>query len=149
MSDHSRPHSLRAPLIGAGVLIGVSLALAASAQLTGVGAWRVSLAEPLETISLNFADRPDGAVEVFDAVTGLKVWTYDSGKHGFVRSVLRAVAHERKVSGLATDAPFELTRHADGNLSIVDPVTGARVIVNCFGKPNAAEIALLFDRSAG
>ena len=148
MSQQKRPDELRVPLIGAGVLVGFIGLLTASAQLTGVGAWRASVDAPVETLTLVFEDRADGAVIASDAATGRQVRVYAAGGHGFVRGALRAVAHKRKVAGLPSDAPFQISRHADGKLVIVDPTTGARVILNGFGAPNAEEIDVLFEESA-
>lgn len=137
------------PVRAAACLVGFVLVLTATAQLTGLGAWRAPVAAASETKLLRFVDREDGAVLVYDDASGALAWTYGAGAHGFVRGALRAVAHERKVAEMPADAPFEISRHADGKLTIVDPLTGARVILNGFGAPNAAEFEVLFEESAG
>ena len=149
MNEGHRPQSLRAPLIAAGVLVSFMLTIAAIAQLTGIGKWRADVGPASETLTLAFADRDDGAVVVTDAASGETVFVYAPEKHGFVRSTLRAVAHKRKLAELDAAAPFEVVRHVDGKLTLTDPLTGARVILNGFGAPNAAEFAQLFERSAG
>lgn len=149
MSNANRQQSLRVPLIGAGVLVGFVLAITAIAQWTGAGKWRADVGMAEETLTLAFADRDDGAVIVTDATSGEEVYIYAPEKHGFVRSALRAVAHKRKLAGFDTAAPFEIARHVDGKLTITDPLTGARVILNGFGAPNAAEFAQLFEGRAG
>lgn len=148
MNEGHRPQSLRIPLIAAGVLISFMLTITAIAQLTGFGKWRAEVGPASETLTLAFADRDDGAVVVTDASSGAEIFVYAPGKHGFIRSTLRAVAHKRKAAGLDDSAPFEVVRHADGKLTLTDPLTGARVILNGFGAPNAAEFAQLFERSA-
>lgn len=148
MSAAHRPQSLKVPLIGAGILISFMLTITAIAQLTGVGKWRAEVGPAHETLTLAFADRDDGAVVVTDGSSGAEVFVYAPGKHGFIRSTLRAVAHKRKTAGLDDGAPFEIVRHADGKLTLTDPLTGSRVILNGFGAPNAAEFAQLFERSA-
>ena len=142
---HPDRKALRAPLIASGVLVAFVVAITAVAQTTGLGAWRAEVDEPVETLTLAFVDREDGAVLVYDAADGAHRWTYGAGQHGFVRGALRAVAHERKVAGLPDGAPFHVTRHADGKLSIADPLTGVRVVLNGFGAPNAEEFAWLFE----
>ncbi len=148
MTD-ARPQSLRVPLIGAGILVSLVLTMTAVAQWTGAGKWQADIGAAEETLMLSFADRDDGAVVVTDAVSGAEIFVYAPEKHGFVRGALRAVAHKRKLAGLDSAAPFKVSRHVDGKLTIADPLTGAQVILNGFGAPNAAEIALLFDRRAG
>ncbi|MFN0023309.1 MAG: photosynthetic complex assembly protein PuhC [Parvularculaceae bacterium] len=149
MEQAHRPPSLKVPLIGAGILISFVLVLTAVAQWTGAGAWRAKVGAAEERLVLSFADRDDGAVVVTDPASGEEVHVYSAGSHGFVRGALRAVAHKRKVAGLDAAAPFEITRDAEGKLVIRDPLTDARVILTGFGAPNAAEIALLFERSRG
>ncbi|MDZ7627145.1 MAG: photosynthetic complex assembly protein PuhC [Parvularculaceae bacterium] len=149
MSDAQHRQSLRVPLIGAGILVGFVLAITTIAQWTGAGKWRADVGAAEETLTLAFADRDDGAVIVTDAASGEEIYVYAPEKHGFVRGALRAVAHKRKMAGLDTSAPFEIARHVDGKLSITDPLTGARVILNGFGAPNAAEFAHLFEGQAG
>lgn len=149
MSAAHRPHSLKVPLIGAGILIGVVLTLTSVAQLTGVGKWRAAIGEETESLSLVFSDRDDGAVVATKAGADSALYVFSADKHGFVRSALRAVARERKLAGLDPAAPLTLARHEDGKLTLTDPLTGARVILNGFGVPNAAEFAQLLDRSDG
>jgi putative photosynthetic complex assembly protein len=149
MTKGHRPQSLRAPLIAAGCLIAFMLTIATVAQTTGIGKWRADVGAASQTLSLAFADRDDGAVVVTDAASGAEVFVYAPDKHGFVRSALRAVSRKRQVAGLDESAPFEIARHDDGKLTLTDPLTGSRVILNGFGAPNAAEFAQLFERSAG
>lgn len=149
MSAAHRPQSLKVPLIGAGILISFVLALTTTAQLTGVGKWRAAIGAPAQSLSLSFADRDDGAVVATDAANGAEVFVFSPDKHGFVRSALRAVARERKLAGFDAAAPFTIARHDDGKLTITDPLTGSRIVLNGFGAPNAAEFAQLFDRNDG
>lgn len=149
MTEGHRPQSLRIPLIAAGILVSFMLTIATIAQLTGVGKWRAEIGPAGETLTLAFADRDDGAVVVTDAASGAEVFVYSPDKHGFVRSTLRAVAHKRKLAGLDAAAPFEVVRHLDGKLTLTDPLTGSRVVLNGFGAPNAAEFAQLFERRDG
>lgn len=149
MSAAHRPHSLKAPLIGAGMLISFVLSITTVAQLTGVGKWRADIGAPAQSLSLAFADRDDGAVIATDAATGAEVFIFSPDRHGFVRSALRAVARERKLAGHDAAAPFTIARHDDGKLTITDPLTGSRIVLNGFGAPNAAEFAQLFDRNEG
>ena len=149
MSAAHHPHSLRVPLIGAGILISFVLTITTIAQATGVGKWRAEFGAPAQSLSLSFADRDDGAVVATDAANGAEVFVFSRDKHGFVRSTLRAVARERKLAGYDAAAPFTITLHEDGKLTLTDPLTGSRIVLNGFGAPNAAEFAQLFERSEG
>ncbi len=149
MSAAHRPHSLKVPLIGAGILISFVLTITTIAQATGVGKWRAEVGATTEALSLAFTDRDDGAVVATDAANGAEVFVFSPDKHGFVRSALRAVARERKLAGFDAEAPFTIARHEDGKLTITDPLTGSRIVLNGFGAPNAAEFAQLFERNAG
>lgn len=149
MSVNDHPHSLRVPLIGAAILIGFVLTITSLAQLTGFGKWRAEIAAPTETLSLVFADRDDGAVVATEEGADTAYFVFSPEKHGFVRSALRALARDRKLAGLDPEAPFTLSRHEDGKLTLTDPLTGASLILNGFGAPNAAEFAQLLERTAG
>ncbi len=148
MSAIHQPNSLKVPLIGAGILIGFMLTVTSLAQLTGFGKWQAEIAPATESVSVAFADRDDGAVVATDA-GGAEVLVFSPGKHGFIRSALRALARDRKLAKLDPAAPFTLSRHEDGKLMLTDPLTGARLILNGFGAPNAAEFAQLLERTAG
>jgi putative photosynthetic complex assembly protein len=149
MSALHRSQSLKVPLIGAGILISFVLTITTIAQTTGVGKWRAEVGAPSEQLSLAFADRDDGAVVATDPANGVEVFVFSADKHGFVRSALRAVARKRKLAGYDAGAPFTIARHEDGKLTITDPLTGSRIVLNGFGAPNAAEFAQLFERDAG
>ena len=149
MSAVHRPHSLKVPLTAAGILISFVLAITTIAQTTGIGKWRAEVGEPEQSVSLVFTDRDDGAVVVADAANGAEVFIFSPEKHGFVRSAVRAVARERKLAGYDASAPFTIARHQGGKLTITDPLTGSRIILNGFGAPNAAEFAKLLEGAAG
>lgn len=149
MSAARQPQSLKVPLIGAGILVSFVLSITTIAQLTGFGKWQAEIGAPAESLSLSFTDRDDGAVVATDAASGADVFVFSAEKHGFVRSALRAVARKRKLAGYDASAPFTIARHDDGKLTITDPLTGSRIVLNGFGAPNAAEFARLFERDAG
>jgi hypothetical protein len=48
---------------------------------------------------------------------------------------------ERKLRGLASDAPLQLISRADGRLTLSDPATGSRIDLESFGSTNAAVFA--------
>lgn len=145
MPEANASPSLKKPLIAAGLLIGFVLVMTAGVRLTGQGAWRAADSPAVETLSLKFHDREDGAVVVVDAATDAEIFVYGAGSHGFIRSTVRAVARHRKLAGLPPDEPFALQRLADGRLVLADPLTGRFVGLNGFGAPNVEEFAQLFE----
>lgn len=134
--EHNRPFS-RGVLIGAALLVGVSIVAAATARLTGIGRTQLAEVEPVESLDLRFEDRSDGAVAVYAADDGQVVTVLPPGTNGFVRGVLRGLARERMLHEQGSETPFRLTRWADGRLSIDDPATGRQIDLGGFGPTNA------------
>ena len=97
------------------------------------------------TRSLRFSDRADGAVVIEDVAAGRVAGTVAPlTKSGFVRSVMRGMARDRRMRGLGADAPFDLTLWSDGQLSLVDSLTGRALELGAFGPTNRdAFLALL------
>jgi putative photosynthetic complex assembly protein len=133
----------RVPLMLMGGLVAISLALTASVTLgffekssvpdevraeAGVNA--------IAQRSLNFYDAENGGVRVEDGTTGEIVAVYDPGTGGFVRSIVRSLAHERKIRGLGPSAPFTLVEWENGTLSLTDTATGKSRELAFFGPDN-------------
>jgi putative photosynthetic complex assembly protein len=94
-------------------------------------------AKVLITRSLRFTDRADGAVVIEDVNAKQIAGTVAPfTKSGFVRSVMRGMARDRHLRGLGADAPFELTLWNDGQLSLVDSLTGRSLELGAFGNTN-------------
>ena len=136
-----RPHH-DAPFVPRAVLLAVAGVLAA--VLLAVGWVRlagIDIHDPagavLEQRLLRFVDRPDGGVDVIDDATHRLLHSVQ-GQQGFLRGVLRGLARERKARALGAEAPFVLSRHADGRLQLADPTTGQRIELASFGPDNAA-----------
>lgn len=144
-------------LLGAAALLGASILLAATARIGDVGTTRIAPAPHVASYPLNFSDRADGAVIVELAPVGAatsprRIGELAPATNGFARGVLRTLAHERIRAGLGPERPFELTRYADGRLTLSDPATGQRVELEVFGATNAAVFANLWlaaDAAAG
>jgi len=148
MSDKPNPTGVpRAALLGLLALIGFAVVAVMTGRFGDVG--RVSMAPSTEVdrVSLRFADRQDGAVEVFHGQTGELVATVEPGKGGFIRGVLRGLTRERKLSGDTSRAPFLLRRWADGRLTLEDPKTGRVIDLGAFGVTNAGAFAKLMASS--
>lgn len=141
-SEHGDRPLPRAVLLGAGALICTSMLLAGVARQENVGVTRITPSTPVTTRTLRFEDRNDGSVWVRGA-DDAKVTVIDPGTNGFLRSVLRGLARERRRSSVDAVPPFVLTRWADGRLSLDDPATGRHVDLEVFGPTNAAVFAAL------
>ncbi len=139
-----RPFPL-APLIGAGLLIGFSIALAAAYRLSGTHDLGPQ-SNALAARELRFADQADGGVRVIDAGDGHTVAVLPPGTNGFLRATLRGLARERRREeepGLQT--PFRLTAWTDGRVTLDDLATGRRVELEAFGQTNEAVFARLLE----
>lgn len=148
MSDHNpiRPFP-RGPLVGAFALVAMTILLAGTARMTGIGTSTVVSANPMESHDLRFADRDDGAVVVLAAETDKVVEVLPPGTNGFVRGVLRGLARERKLEGIGTEPPFRLTRWDDGRLSLEDRATGRKVELVSFGQTQFDTFAAMLRAS--
>ncbi len=139
----------RGALIGAAALLGMSLLLAGAARITGIGKVSGPTSAPVTSRLLRFEDRADGSVAVYEAAAVEPVQVLAPGSHGFVRSVLRGLARERKRQGVGREPAFRLTRWADGRLSLEDPTTGRSVELGAFGPTNRAAFAQLMTAGGG
>ncbi len=135
-----RPFPRAALIAGAGLML-ASLGAAATARLTDTGVTRLPPLPAVESRSISFADRNDGAVVVSDA-SGVVAVT-PSGEGGFLRGVMRGFARDRKQRGIGPEAPFVLMRRTDGRLSLTDPSTERVVELDAFGPANVAVFARL------
>jgi putative photosynthetic complex assembly protein len=138
----------RGALLGAAALMTLTMVAAGTARLTGIGTSHVADGMPVESRDLRFADRTDGAVVITEAKTGRVVDVASPGTNGFLRSTMRGLARDRKRQDLGSEAPFRLTRWADGRLSLRDEATGRSIDLGAFGPTNAAVFAHLMTGSA-
>ena len=140
MSEAVRPFP-RGVLIAAAAMITITITAAATARLTGVGQVRVTEADASHVLELRFADRPDGAVEIYNAENNRLVDVVAPGNGGFIRTVMRSLVRERKLQDRDRVTPFRLVRWTDGRLSVADPTTGREVDLGAFGAPNTSAFA--------
>lgn len=138
-----------APLLGAGVLVAMTIALAAGPRLGYLPPVATASTEraahhvvPLEIRRLTFADRADGALVIADVGRGTTAAILPHGvNNGFIRGVLRGMARDRKLRGVGSAEPFVLTLFADDALTLSDPATGRNIELGSFGPTNRQSFA--------
>ncbi len=128
-------------LMAMGGLVLASLIGVASVRYSGVQI-RSPDASPVAVRALRFEDRLDGSVAILDGTSGRELERVQ-GEAGFLRGALRALARERRMRGLGSEAAFELIGRADGRLTLSDPATGERIDLESFGPTNAGTFARL------
>lgn len=133
----------RGVLLGAAALVGLTILSASAARMTGIGTTPNPTSQVVERLALRFEDRSNGAVAVYRADEDREVGVLAPGTNGFIRSVLRGLARERRSRGIGPEPSFDLTRWADGRLSLDDPSTGRTVELGAFGSANSGAFAQL------
>jgi putative photosynthetic complex assembly protein len=136
----------RFALVVAGTVIALTLGGVGLARWAGFDG-RQQDAPASAQRALHFEDRPQGGIAIVDAASGATLETV-YGEQGFLRGTLRAVVRERKLRGLVSSAPLQLTARADGRLTLSDPATGARIDLESFGPTNAAVFARWLPQGA-
>ncbi len=96
-------------------------------------------------VDLRFEDRHAGRVAVLENETGQVIALLKPGAFGFLRTVMRGLARERRLRGLDRNAPFEVTRTTRNQLHVNDPLTGKSIYLNAFSLSNAKTFELLLD----
>ncbi|MEG3177845.1 photosynthetic complex assembly protein PuhC [Sphingomonas sp. RB3P16] len=155
----SHAHSEQLPrgaLILAGTLVGFAFVLTATMRIAQIppAASPVALRSaahvaPLQTRTLRFLDEADRGVRIIDVGSGDVAGTIVPGQEtGFIRGVMRGLARERRMHGIGSAPPFELTRWQDGELSLTDTATGRSIELDAFGTTNRAAFAALLDTKA-
>lgn len=139
-----QPESLpRFLLVGAAALMASSIAIAGFSQSTQIGALKAQDPQVVESALMVFKDEADGGVGVYDHESGAPIRIFERDTGGFVRTAMRAAAHERKITGGDAAAPFRLDRTANGRLILTDTITGRAVSLEAFGDANAEDFARL------
>lgn len=130
------------PIWALGALLLLTLAAVAWQSRIGGGPVAQETASVQWQRSLRFEDRPNGDIAVIDATSQREVARFQ-GEQGFLRGSLRALARERQRRGLGPQAPFELTGHVDGRVTLRDTATGQRIALESFGPTNSAVFSQL------
>jgi len=133
----------RRALFAIGAVLLVTVLGVASVRLSGTDISTPD-APILKVRELRFVDLADGSVDVIDAPSQRVIHNM-TGENGFFRGSLRGLARERKRNGFGSEQPFQLIGHADGRLTLLDPMTGTRVDLGSFGPTNAAVFVRFLD----
>lgn len=141
MSHHHEIPVPKLALLGAGLLIALTIFVAATSNNGGVNASEKASSEAVDQMFLGFRDRDVGGVEVVNAETGAVLDVFEPGTNGFARSVLRGLVRDRRQRGIVSKDPFDLRRYADGRVTLSDPVTGRIIELVSFGKDNLGVFA--------
>jgi putative photosynthetic complex assembly protein len=138
----------RGALIGAAGVIAVALVSAAMAQLTGFTASPEPESTRVESLALRFEDRPDGGIAVLSAKDDSVIEILPPQSNGFIRGALRGLVRQRKLQDMGSEAPFTLTRWADGRISLTDTATDERIYLDAFGRTNRNAFAELLVKGS-
>ena len=133
----------RKALIGAGLVLAITMAFAAYGSITGLNLPGKPDSEPRTSVEIRVQDRSDGYVAVYDAATGELVETVAPGENGFIRGAMRALARQRQMQNIGAQPPFKLTLWENGRLSLKDTATGERIFLEAYGKTNRDAFAEL------
>ena len=141
----------RGPIIAGAALIGATLIAVAAVRLSGIDVSSRSQAPVVAERRLQFEDLPDGGIAVrdADAAPGTVLRVVPPGADGFLRGTLRALVRQRRLAEVGPQAPFRLSAHSDGRLTLDDPATGERIDLEAFGPTNAAVFAQLLATGGG
>jgi putative photosynthetic complex assembly protein len=111
--------------------------LAASVgRFTGVGTVRSDHAAMVQSVALRFEDRADGGVAVIAPEDNRLLDVVAAGHDGFLRTVLRSLAFDRRRHAIGAGPSFAIDRWSDGHLTLNDPATGRSVDLAPFGRDN-------------
>lgn len=125
-------------ILAMGLMMAFALGFVAIERWRGAEPERAAAAAAVQTRAIRFEDRPDGSIAVFDEKQATPFEVIAPQTNGFLRGTLRGMARARKLAHEGPEPPFELTRWADGRLSLRDPVTGRDVPLEPFGPTNTA-----------
>jgi len=99
----------------------------------------------VEQVSLFFTDQDNGDISIINAEHDQEIHRLTIGEGGFMRSVVRGLAHERLATGAGPEVPFQLAYWQSGLVSLIDPVTERVIELSAFGPDNVRAFTQLFQ----
>jgi putative photosynthetic complex assembly protein len=143
----------RGALIAASALVGFSLlatTVVRVARITSPAPAATAQPLPVASVDLWFNDQADGSIQVRNARTGAAVARIEPGVGGFVRGVMRGLAHDRIRRHIGEAPAFRLSQASNGSLSLEDTATGRVIDLESFGAGNRDSfVQLLHAKGAG
>jgi putative photosynthetic complex assembly protein len=150
MSELDREPFPRGALIAAASVVAFTLVATTSARLFGVSpSGNPTMVGPAQSVDLRFVDQPNGSVNVRDGRDDHLVACLAPGTNGFVRGVMRGLAHDRKRRGIGSAPPFRLSAWRDGRLALQDTATGRLIDLDAFGASNKDAFTQLLHDDEG
>ena len=132
-------------IMGIGALMLLTIGIAGSSRMLGLGHIDMGPTTAVESLNLNFKDLPSGGVLVTDADSGKLVSNVLPTTGGFLRGIMRALVRDHDLQQKPAGTSFRLTQWADGRLSIADPATNESFELEAFGHTNEAVFASFFN----
>jgi putative photosynthetic complex assembly protein len=126
----------RGLLIGSGIMVAIALATAYIARTTDYGATRLQPDTVVKSRDLTFLTAPDGTLNIRDVTLGQTLQTLTAKSDGFIKVVLRDLTQQRAMVGADASAPYKLSQHSDGQLTLEDYATKRIITLTAFGKVN-------------
>ena len=142
-ASHTHGQVPRGALFGVAALVALSLGVAGISSITGFNASPAPESTAVSSLPLHFEDLADGGIAVRDADSGQVIEVLAPGTNGFVRGALRGLVRQRRLREHGPAQPFELTRWANGQLSLTDTATGERIFLEAYGPTNRQAFARL------
>ncbi len=140
----------RSALIGAASVVAISLIATTAARLAGINpSGAPVMPAPAQSVDLRFVDEPNGSVSVRDGRDDHEVADLAPGTNGFVRGVMRGLAHDRMRRGIGSAPPFRLSVWRDGRLALLDTATGRLIDLDAFGSSNKDAFVQLLHGDGG
>ena len=136
----------RAALIGLGVVVAGTIALAGITHATNAQHVTMPPSRPIAAVDLAFRDLSDGGISITEAGTGRVVSTVAPQSGHFIRGIMRALVLGHRRAGEPDGMPFRLTRWADGRLTIADPSTRESFELEAFGSTNEQVFAAFLEK---
>lgn len=144
--DHNHADPPKPLLIGAGLLILGSLAIAYFGRGSQFSQTVMPDTRIVAAYEVRLIKNDDGTIASYLS-DGTPLAVVGIEKAGFVNGVLRGFARGRSLADVPADVPFRLIRHTDGRFVLEDTGTGERVALDVFGPSNAETFAELWRAS--
>jgi putative photosynthetic complex assembly protein len=133
-----RLRNKKPPLLPIALLASVGIMLAAPAQASSDDVF-ADRGKIVASRDIQFADRADGGIDVFNAANGELIESLEPNSHNFIRALMRGLVRQRVRESKGSELPFHLTAWSDGELILDDPATNRSVALTAFGPTNAGD----------